>query len=91
MTVRNILRSQGYSLQGYINTTAAQFLFNGDPVISVDAKKRELVGRFAQTGREWHPSGPTKIKVTNQQKQATPLARHEFQGDWNYTITPTRE
>lgn len=29
----------------------------GEPVISVDAKKKELVGDFKNGGREWHPSG----------------------------------
>jgi hypothetical protein len=42
---------------GYINTLAGQYLAAGDPVISVDTKKRELVGRFAQAGREWQPTG----------------------------------
>jgi transposase len=29
---------------------------------------------------------PTKIKLTNQQKKAIPINRHEFHGNWNYTI-----
>ena len=29
---------------------------------------------------------PTKIKLTKQQKVAIPVRRHEFHGDWNYTI-----
>jgi hypothetical protein len=41
----------------YINTLAKELLASGDPVISVDTKKKELVGRFAQAGREWHPEG----------------------------------
>jgi hypothetical protein len=41
----------------YINSTAARFLAAGEPVISIDTKKKELVGRFAQAGREWQPSG----------------------------------
>ena len=39
----------------YINSMAEDFLAAGDPVISVDTKKKELVGRFAQSGREWRP------------------------------------
>jgi Rhodopirellula transposase DDE domain len=39
----------------YVNTTAVQFLAAGDPVISVDTKKRELVGGFKNAGREWEP------------------------------------
>jgi hypothetical protein len=41
----------------YINSRAEQFLAAGEPVISVDTKKKELVGRFTQAGREWQPSG----------------------------------
>jgi hypothetical protein len=39
----------------YINELAKEFLAAGDPVISVDTKKKELVGRYAQAGKEWHP------------------------------------
>jgi transposase len=40
----------------YINSLAESFLATGDPVISVDTKKKELVGRLGQAGREWQPS-----------------------------------
>ena len=34
------------------------------PIISVDTKKKELVGRFTNAGREWHPAGePEQVKV----------------------------
>ena len=46
----------------HINATAAAFLAAGDPVISVDAKKKEDVGQFARNGVEWRPIGdPTKV------------------------------
>jgi Rhodopirellula transposase DDE domain len=41
----------------HINAQAAQFLHAGDPVISIDTKKRELVGEYANKGREWQPKG----------------------------------
>ena len=41
----------------YLNAIAGAYLAAGDPVISVDTKKKELVGRFTQAGREWHPTG----------------------------------
>jgi hypothetical protein len=48
----------------YVNTTAVRFLAAGDPVISVDTKKRELVGGFKNGGREWEPVGqPTEVDV----------------------------
>jgi transposase len=37
----------------HINTTAKDFLSAGDPVISVDCKKKELIGEFKNNGREW--------------------------------------
>jgi len=42
---------------GYINTLAGGFLAAGDPVISIDTKKKELVGEYANKGREWQPCG----------------------------------
>jgi Rhodopirellula transposase DDE domain len=41
----------------YINDTARRYLAAGDPVISIDAKKKELVGQYAQQGREWRARG----------------------------------
>ncbi len=48
----------------YLNEQARQHLASGDPVISVDAKKKELVGAYKNGGREWHPAGqPEHVKV----------------------------
>ena len=48
----------------YISTQAEEFLAAGDPVISVDAKKKEKVGQFKQAGRTWRPKGqPEKTNV----------------------------
>jgi transposase len=41
----------------YLDSLARRYLDAGDPVISVDTKKRELVGRFTQAGKEWQPAG----------------------------------
>jgi hypothetical protein len=40
-----------------IGGQASEFHAAGDPVISVDAKKKELVGNYKNAGREWHPEG----------------------------------
>jgi len=40
-----------------INATAAVFLEAGQPMISVDTKKKELVGDFKNAGQEWQPAG----------------------------------
>jgi transposase len=48
----------------HIAATAAAYLAAGDPVISVDAKKKELVGDFKNGGRDWRPKGqPEEVRV----------------------------
>ncbi len=43
---------------------ASAFLADGEPVISVDTKKKELVGDFKNGGREWRPKGrPEAVRV----------------------------
>src|SRR5512146_1475924 len=74
-TVGDLLRAEGFSLQGnaktlegqrhpdrdaqfrYINEQVKAHQDAADPVISVDTKKKELVGQFANAGREWRPAG----------------------------------
>ena len=41
----------------HINQTADEHLAAGQPVVSVDTKKKELVGNFKNGGREWQPKG----------------------------------
>lgn len=54
----------------HINATATTFLRASQPVISVDTKKKELVGDFRNVGQEWQPSGtPESVRV------------HDFPGD----------
>jgi hypothetical protein len=49
---------------GYINDQVTDALAHGDPVISVDAKKKELVGEYANKGRTWRPAGdPRRVDV----------------------------
>jgi hypothetical protein len=45
----------------YINTQAKAFLAAHQPVISVDTKKKELVGNFKNNGREWRPKGTPEL------------------------------
>jgi len=48
----------------HINATASAYLAAGDPVLSVDAKKKELVGDFKNSGRAWRPAGqPEEVRV----------------------------
>jgi len=76
-TVGQLLAGMGYSLQATVKTVEgaqhpdrnAQFeyinLAAGDPVVSVDTKKKELVnGNKANAGREWQPKGnPERVDV----------------------------
>lgn len=48
----------------HLNAQAEAFLAAGEPVVSVDAKKKELVGDFKNAGREWRPQGePEQVRV----------------------------
>jgi hypothetical protein len=48
----------------YLNSQAMLFTAAGDPVVSVDTKKKELVGNFAANGREYEPAGkPRRVLV----------------------------
>lgn len=48
----------------YINMTVQRFQQRGQPVVSVDTKKKELVGPFKNGGREWQPKGePEEVDV----------------------------
>jgi transposase len=48
----------------HLNAQAAAFVAAGEPAVSVDAKKKELVGDFKNPGREWQPQGvPEHVRV----------------------------
>ena len=48
----------------YLNAQNRAFLERGQPVISVDTKKKELVGDFKNAGRTWRPAGePVRVNV----------------------------
>ena len=48
----------------HINAQVKAFVRSGDPVVSVDTKKKELVGGFKNAGRRWQPRGePTAVQV----------------------------
>jgi hypothetical protein len=51
----------------YINEQAGEHLGAGEPVISVDCKKKELIGDYANGGVEWEPEG-----------EPTPVGTHDF-------------
>lgn len=48
----------------YINTQVQRLQKRGQPVVSVDTKKKELIGDFKNSGAEWQPEGrPEKVRV----------------------------
>jgi transposase len=87
-TVGDLLRAEGFSLQGnaktiegtrhpdrdaqfrYINEQVNAHQGTGNPVISVDTKKKELAGEFKNAGRQWRPQG-----------QPVATRTHDFPGD----------
>ncbi|GGR56827.1 hypothetical protein GCM10010251_87160 [Streptomyces aurantiogriseus] len=59
----------------HLNAQVSRFLDAGDPVISVDTKKKEQIGLFAQAGRAWVPPGsPLKVLDHGFPSQATGTA-----------------
>jgi transposase len=54
----------------YINEQVKAHQETADPVVSVDTKKKELVGQFANAGRQWRPAG-----------QPVSTRTHDFPGD----------
>lgn len=54
----------------YTNEQVKDHQADDEPVVSVDAKKKEVVGEFKNTGRLWRPAGePVRVDV------------HDFPGD----------
>ena len=48
----------------YLNEQARAHLADSQPVISVDTKKKEVVGNLGNKGREWQPKGsPVRVDV----------------------------
>lgn len=48
----------------YINEKAKLFMQEGQPVLSIDTKKKELIGNFKNHGREYAPKGePTEVNI----------------------------
>jgi Rhodopirellula transposase DDE domain len=70
----------------YINGRVTAFLAAGDPVISVDAKKKELIGAYASKGRGWRPKGrPEQVNthdfIDKQLGKAVPYGVYDIGAD----------
>ncbi|MCL4445939.1 MAG: ISAzo13 family transposase [Actinobacteria bacterium] len=71
---------------GYLNDEVTAFVEANEPVISVDTKKKELVGEFSNGGRGYHPKGePTRTKthdfVDPELGRAVPYGVYDIQND----------
>lgn len=70
----------------YLNDEVGRFVEASQPVISVDTKKKELVGEFSNGGREYHPIGePTRTKthdfVDKELGRAVPYGVYDVKND----------
>jgi len=70
----------------YLNKQIGLFAKAGEPVISVDTKKKEIVGEFSNGGAEWHPAGePTRTKthdfVDKELGRAVPYGVYDLAND----------
>jgi hypothetical protein len=71
----------------YINEQVKQQQLDGEPVISVDAKKKELLGQLPNAGREWRPKGqPIRVEDHSfftgpQGEQAIPYGVYDLTTD----------
>jgi hypothetical protein len=59
----------------HIHDTAAEYAASGDPVVSIDCKKKEIVGLYKNNGQVWRPKGePEQVDV------------HDFMGEQGKAI-----
>ena len=78
----------------YIAARAREHLAAGQPVISVDSKKKEQVGNYAQDGREWGPAGePVQVRdhdfPDKDEKHAIPYGIYDEQANAGFVNVGT--
>ena len=78
----------------YINGRASSFLKDGQPVVSVDTKKKELVGNFKNAGREWRPGdSPENVNVHDfidpKLKRAVPYGVYDIHNNTGWVSVGT--
>jgi hypothetical protein len=78
---------------GFIAKAAELFFADEQPVISVDAKKKELIGNFKNNGREYHEKGnPELVEVydfVNENGRATPYGVFDVGANEGYVNVGT--
>jgi len=78
----------------YINDQVKQHQDTADPVVSVDTKKKELVGQFANAGRQWRPQGEPVATRTHdfpdsQLGKAVPYGIYDLAGNTGWVNVGT--
>src|SRR5215469_2110751 len=78
----------------YINEQAKAHQDGGDPVISVDTKKKELIGEFRNSGRQWRPKGQPVATRTHDFPEdslgkAIPYGVYDITGDTGWVSVGT--
>jgi hypothetical protein len=78
----------------YINGQVKAFQAAGDPVISVDSKKKEMVGDFGNAGRQWRPKGsPARVRdhdfACDSEGRAIPYGVYDLTADAGWVSVGT--
>ena len=78
----------------YINGQAAAFQAAGEPVISVDVEKKEMVGEFGNAGRQWRPKGaPARVRdydfASDSEGKAIPYGIYDLAADAGWVSVGT--
>jgi hypothetical protein len=78
----------------YISRQATTHQDSGDPVISVDTKKKELIGEFRNAGRQWRPAGEPAATRTHDFPQdslgkAIPYGIYDITGNTGWVSVGT--
>ena len=78
----------------YINDQVRAYQDCGDPVISADAKKKEMVGQFASAGQAWRPGGdPARVRdhdfASDSEGKAIPYGIYDLAADAGWVSVGT--
>ncbi|WP_238426872.1 ISAzo13 family transposase [Streptomyces adustus] len=77
----------------YLNEQARDHRDAGDPVISVDTKKKELIGEYKNAGREWRPAGqPVRVNTHDfpgQAEKAIPYGIYDMEANTGWVTIGT--
>jgi transposase len=75
----------------YINDRVEEFTAAGQPVVSVDTKKKEVLGDYAVAGREWHRAGrPVRVRAHDfpekDAHKAVPYGIYDLAADTGWVV-----